>query len=371
MVKTLRDLGLECEMLIGRKQVPNVFYGHQANDMPQWVNIIETIPRSFYSKAIYILKASYQIRNYDFIHSRCLGALRLFTKTPYVEQTVGSDMRELAVVNNSLGKAVLRHYRNAKKIIISQTDHVKICKQLDLENYTYLPLVADTDNYYPDDNKIHFGNYDLTIFHPSHLDWTYTYGDRTVAKGNNKTFRNSTKGNDKLVKAVARLIKSGRNVLLIMLERGIDVQETKTLVDELGIQENVLWLAEMDNLGLRKYYSSVDVVADQFDCGSLGLIAYDAMVCGAPVIGFLEEATAQLCYNSLPSILNCRSEDDIYMKLLNSSKYQLNRVGQEGKEWVINNHSPGKIARTLLRIYNELGVSESAQKITPSINSCK
>ena len=351
-VKHLRELGLECDIVLPKDHIPNVFYQNQMNDIPSWVKIMDDRPRSIFLKIMRKLKTNLRFNSYDFIHSRCLGALFFFKPgIPYVEQSVGSDMRELAVQSGGSGKRIIRHYRNAKKVIISQTDHIRICKRLNLRNYVYIPLLADSKNYFPDRSTIDFGNYDLTIFHPAHLDWTYTYGDRSAEKGNNKKYRSSTKGNDRLIKAFCKLVKSGCKALLIMLERGIDVKETKELITDLGITKHVIWRKEMDNLMLRQYFSSVDVVADQFDCGSLGLIAYGAMLCGAPVIGFLDEESAKLCYEELPPIINCHSEDQLYCSLTNMKSQDLKEIGTNSRKWVLKHHSAGYVCGQLKKVY--------------------
>ena len=354
-VKALRKLGLQCDILLPSNQLSEVLYDYQKDNVQDWIKLVDSLPINFLLKIMRKAKINLDIYKYDLIHSRCLGALSYIKiGLPYVEQSVGSDMRELALQSGGLGKRITRHYKSAEKIIISQTDHIKICKKLNLNNYVYIPLLADTENYFPDRNRIDFGNYDLTIFHPAHLDWTYTYGDRSAEKGNNKKYRSSTKGNDRLIKAFAKLVKSGYRSLLIILERGIDVEETKELIADLGISKHVIWHKEMDSLSLRKYFSSVDLVADQFDCGSLGLIAYDAMLCGAPVMGFLDEESAKFCYEELPPIINLQSEDQLYSSLTKMASLDLKDIGASSRKWVLRNHSASYVCGQLKKVYDSI-----------------
>jgi len=342
-IKYLRSRGLNCEIVISAEQAENLFCDYNGGVIPSWVHVYDIRGKNFLQKMLVRLKIAEFLVCSDIVYSRCLGGalfsrfLKLIGK-PYIEQSVGSDMRELLFSDVKTIKKITNYYRNASLILVSQTDHLNICDEFYFENVKYVPLPIDENKFYPDKNIISFAGYEFVIFHPSNHDWTYMHGNRERYKGNNK-YRNSSKGNDKLIAAFSRLVKSGINSLLIMLERGIDVSESKALVSKLGIESNVRWLEGMSPDELRVHYSSVNVVADQFDVGSMGLVSLEAMACGAKVLTYLEVKSAQRAYGHLPKILNCKSENDIYISLKQfySSIKNNENIGDD-RNWVLRHH---------------------------------
>lgn len=357
MAAALRSHGIECEILLPTDQIEQVF-GRIPGQFPDWIRVYDSGPQSLRGKFARRFSLVSYLARFDVVHSRCLGVLgrqamlRLLGK-PYVEHTVGSDMRELAVAPGETRKKVVEHYRRAAHVFVGQNDHLTICEQLGLTNYSFLPFIIDSESYFPDSERFVFPSREFVVFHPAHNDWTYRHGDRAPEKGNDK-YRNSSKGNDRLIRGFARLVRTGCRGLLIMLERGVDVAESKDLVCDLGIDEYVRWLPPMSSDELRRYYSSVDVVVDQFEVGTLGLISLDAMACGATVVTYLDETTATMAYGELPPIVNCRDENDILRSLSDLASSGRDGPNYDARRWVLAHHGPEKVTRCLLRAYGSV-----------------
>jgi hypothetical protein len=143
---------------------------------------------------------------------------------------------------------------------------------------------------------------ELVLFHPSNFDW----GEADAGR------RASTKGNDRFLAALARLVgESNRSVRLIALDRGPDREAAHTLVQKLGLGDVVDWRAPMDRDALFAAIAESDVVVDQFDVGGLGLIAWEAMQIGRPVLTYAQENCERLLYDVPSPVFSGHTEDEI------------------------------------------------------------
>jgi len=170
----------------------------------------------------------------------------------------------------------------------------------------------------------------VRFFHPSNLDWKATdVGEH----------RNSSKGNDRFIKAFARAVAEGLDGYCVILDRGPDKELAKALIGELNIENRFIWKPHLTREELLQEYLKCDVVIDQFDVGGLGGIAVEAMSLGKPVMMYLEEHSQRILYSNLPPVLNAYSEEDIYCQLLIcKQRDQLKLMGKMVKQWVYDNH---------------------------------
>ncbi|MEX5213171.1 MAG: hypothetical protein NW703_03305 [Nitrospiraceae bacterium] len=96
--------------------------------------------------------------------------------------------------------------------------------------------------------------------------------------------RQDHKGTDILLRGFAQFLQAGGQGELLLFRKGLHVQETETLANELGISKDIIW---MDELGLHEFYSEIeqaDIVCDQFGDSFPGLVALDAMAIGRAVV---------------------------------------------------------------------------------------
>ena len=79
-------------------------------------------------------------------------------------------------------------------------------------------------------------------------------------------WREATKGNDKFIRAFALYIeKYSPNVKLILIDKGIDVCNSKKLIKQLGIERYVEWVPEMNKDAIKNYLALNNlIVVDQF-----------------------------------------------------------------------------------------------------------
>ena len=81
------------------------------------------------------------------------------------------------------------------------------------------------------------------------------------------------KGNDALLRGFAEYLRGGDPAVLVLTDWGPDVERSRALARELGIEERLRWLAPLPKLRLIEAYRAADVVLDQFVLGTFGAIA--------------------------------------------------------------------------------------------------
>jgi glycosyltransferase involved in cell wall biosynthesis len=180
---------------------------------------------------------------------------------------------------------------------------------------------------------------------PSHLDW---------GEEDNKAGRNSTKGNNRFLHAFAA-VSSGQSEHLIMLDRGSDRKAAKELIRQLGIQEHVTLLAELNRDELAWYYRMADVVVDQFDIGAFGASALEAMACGKPCMIYINESYARECYGDLPPIANAHTAEEIEKQIhALRSEAKRSELGAAAREWILAHHEADRYGRVLVELIQQV-----------------
>lgn len=93
------------------------------------------------------------------------------------------------------------------------------------------------------------------------------------------------KGNDIFLKGVALFKeKTGLPLDVVLVKKGLDVEESRKLISQLAIEDYVTWLDEMTQKEVFQQYCDADIVADQFATSMIGMGAMDAMAIGRPLI---------------------------------------------------------------------------------------
>ena len=115
------------------------------------------------------------------------------------------------------------------------------------------------------------------------------------------------KGNDRLVRAFGRFVKSGgAEWRLILLEWGDDVDRTKDLLKELDLQSRVIWQGICSKPVLRKRQRAADVVCDQFVMEGYGSSVLELSAAGKPVVTSLLSQRMRLTNSPTYLLLSAR-----------------------------------------------------------------
>lgn len=261
---------------------------------------------------------------------------------PYVAFEHGT-MREIPFENSARGRLLSLAYRQAGKVVITNPDVITAAQRLGLKKFLFIPHPVDETKYRPlhtplRGSLINRYQTDLILFAPSRHNW-------------------ALKGNDVLLKAFARCIKSFPGKLILILnEWGQEVAESKALIETLGVGGRVVWTPPMNKMTLIDYYNAADVVLDQFTIGTFGTVTPEAMACGKPVMLHFDREVHEWCYGEMPPVVSAKTEGQIFdrlMELLSSSDHRT-AIGNASREWIEKYHGWELVADRHIEIYREL-----------------
>jgi hypothetical protein len=271
--------------------------------------------------------------------------LPLIKYPPIVNISTGSDVAELArerSLAGSICRSILR--RAMVNLVPAYPEILRTLSLLRLKNFELFrydywlaprPVVSQSTG-------------PIVFFHPSHLDW-----GQTDAKAN----RNSTKGNDRFLRAFFRAAKAGADIRCIILDRGPDRAAARKMIEASGYSGLFEWLPQLSQAELRDRILRSDVIVDQFDVGGFGGISIEAMAQGKPVMIYINDSCWPLVYDIKPPVISCQTEDEIFLAITAcQDRKALGVLGETASNWVdINYRSRTHIKRLASRIAMALG----------------
>lgn len=334
----LQKKGIDVNLFLSDDQL-NYLY-EIFTSIPKWVFVRSR--KSKISELTVRLNNIFRLNKYDLIHARCTSPLWVqLANRPFIAQAVGSDLRELAQEKSIIGYWMRRGFKNAKTVLICQVDLLKYSEEY--PNSQYFPLPTNIGFYTPIKETKKWTD-TLLLFHPTNQEWDES---RPLMKTSN--------GNDKIIRVLARLLKKNIDFRAIFLNRGVDLNKTKMLINTLGLSNHIVFLDEMTQASLKEYYCKADIVLNRVGLdGMPGLISFDAMSCGAPVISSLNPLFKK-CYKETPPILSAFTEEEIYHQILKMRNFKERKdVGDSGRAWVEEYHNPDILVDRLISLYSEV-----------------
>jgi glycosyltransferase involved in cell wall biosynthesis len=241
------------------------------------------------------------------------------------------------------GRLLALGYRLSDRVIITNPDVVEQARLLGLEErrYTFVPHPLDETRYCPGPSdlraEVERDGFDFLLLCPSRHDW-------------------HVKGLDRLLRAFAEFVHSDRpKALLFLFDWGQEVDRSRCLVQELGVEGNVRWSAPLPKVRLIDAYRAADVVCDQFLIGTFGAVAPEAMACGTPVVMAFDPGLHAWCFPELPPVVDARTPEQISSALrrLAEDDGERVRMGQLGREWVERHHGWRLVVDRHLEIYEQ------------------
>jgi hypothetical protein len=151
----------------------------------------------------------------------------------------------------------------------------------------------------------------------------------------------SNKGNDKLIKGFAAFINMhpGISAKLILFEYGTDVHYSRKLIDQLSMQDHVVWFSKMPRKHIMYVIDNSDLVVGELIHSWLTYcVVFETLCMGKPLMhkridkDFIKE------YPSLYPMIYADSKETILegLKQLLHKKEELIQIGIKGKEWFLH-----------------------------------
>jgi glycosyltransferase involved in cell wall biosynthesis len=180
--------------------------------------------------------------------------------------------------------------------------------------------------------------HDVVVFSPARHLWRRDVPHRGAA------IRES-KGNDLLLRGIARLAASGVDVGLITFDYGADVAASRDLVERLEIGARVHWFPKMPRRELVYGAHISDVGADQFPPpehgAAIGGSTLEMLVLRLPVLGRLPYTGARWLDEAgfpAPPLLNAGDEHEIrdHVVALTENGEARDALAVRSREWVLS-----------------------------------
>jgi glycosyltransferase involved in cell wall biosynthesis len=282
-------------------------------------------------------------RRYDLVQTYATHAvlpLLVAPGQPYVAFEHGT-LREIPFENSWRGRLTSLAFLRARRVLVTNADVLGSIRRLGLEGVVFVPHPVDETKYTPGGSA-------------QGAEWR-SAGDHVLLAPSRQDWRE--KGQDRLLRAFAELVRGGRSkALLVLGDWGLDGDRSRALVRELGLEERVQWLPPVPKLRLIDAYRAADVVLDQFVLGTFGGITPEAMACGRPSVVAFDPGLHAWAFPEPPPVVPASTEAEILAALtrLLDDPAERERVGAAGRAWIERHHSWRLVAERQRRVYEEV-----------------
>lgn len=175
-----------------------------------------------------------------------------------------------------------------------------------------------------------------------------------------RAWQSFTKNSDWMFLGLAQFLRQhpGSRPLLAVVEYGPDVEASKQLVHDLGLQEHVMWLPMMPRREIMLLLEAADVGIGEFyrDPGVIwGGTGWEILAAGRPLVqsfNFTVEGFTAEFGNAPPPILDVSSVDGLarHLQVLYADPIGRRRIGQQSLAWFNQFNGMGLARRWLARL---------------------
>lgn len=165
------------------------------------------------------------------------------------------------------------------------------------------------------------------------------------------------KGNDVVLFAFAKYIgmTGDKGVKLILIEKGPDVDATKSLAQELSIGNHIVWIKQTPRSALTKFYQGASACFGQFGTPVLTFATLEPLVNGNVCISYLGEQTTEIpFYEDIPPVFNSKDSSEIaeFMCHIERNPEYYAELCHKSWLWVRHRCSEEKFVRSFLDIFD-------------------
>jgi len=261
---------------------------------------------------------------------------------PYIAVDYGSPLRDMIFGRLSpYPPGLLRAaFEYANYVVLTNPDVRDAAEQLGVQ-YVFIPHPIDETKYCPGPSQIReeleakYGQEVIVLFAPARHDW-------------------AIKGNDKMIRACARIAREHSGPLvLVLVSWGQEITKSKELLRTEGLEDKTIWLPMLPKVQMLAYYRAADIVLDQFNIGTFGLTAPEAMACAKPVVLHFDLTIHSWCFEEMPPVVEAHTEEEIYLQLrkLVNDPVLRQQIGKSSREWVTRYHGWERVADAHIALY--------------------
>lgn len=338
MSKELRKKGIESDVLVSEQSV-SMKDRSMHNPLTHDKNIGSSLPEWFHTYDLKSAGWKFQIlktmRKYDIIHAYMeMPIFAMFSLKPYVAQSGGDDLRDLAFQKTLKGFLMRRAYQRANAFVYVWPPHKKYAEKLGLRDAKYIERAWDASLF--DQKKVVKSNENrLTIFHPVGQEW-------------------EMKGNDKFLRTFVKLCKEEKDVFLYYVNWGPDSDKAKKILDVPQVKKRMKIIpGPISRDEMIAYMQKSDILAEQFNSGSFTRTGIEGFFFGIPLLINLDEEVHEELHGESPPVINAKNEHQIYDRLneLTKSKEILKEIGEKSTRWAKKYYSLDNVIEKYLQVY--------------------
>lgn len=289
------------------------------------------------------------LKHYDIIQGYSIdGFIPLVNGHPRFTSYEHGTLRELPFEDSLVGTMCRVAYRQSPAIFITNTDVLPSVDRLGLDKAAvhYLPHAFDEQRLFewrlrnasiaPDQNRV-------TFFSPSRHHW----------KTGEASWR---KGNDVIIRAASLLAQRGLSMRVVFVEWGKEVDLSRELARDLGVEHMVEWVPPMPKRDLWKWYCASNAVVDQFVMPALGGVGFEAMALGRVLITRFGKAELRHFFGAAPPALNATTAEEVAsaMQSVIDDPTDMRGIGRDSIHWISNFHSARRIIEIQMSAYTRL-----------------
>ena len=158
---------------------------------------------------------------------------------------------------------------------------------------------------------------------------------------------------DELIKFTQKLIKDNKNIKLIIVGDGPELNKLKELTKSLKIDKNVIFTGKVKYEVMGAYYHLFDVVTSFSTTETQGLTIIEALACSKPVLCINDESFRQMITNKYNGYLFKDGNDYIArIKEIIKNKKQYQELTKNALKSV-EKYSKETFGKNVLKVYKE------------------
>lgn len=284
------------------------------------------------------------LRDYDIVQSYSIDPILPLVcgKRPYIAFEHGT-LRDFIRGDNFTHRLTSLAYRKADHVFVTNGDCLEHAQWLGIKKMSAMLHPIDIDQHEARDDaaiaalRKHY-NADVLLFCPFRHDW-------------------SVKGTDVHIRALPRILErvSGR-VVLILAPWGLQIEDSRKLIQKLGCETAVAWLERpLCRLDLIRHLQAADVVLDQMALPHFGATAPQALAAGTPAVMSYRPSSTEWIVTEPAPILAAFSPDEVadaVVTALDPAWRESFRV--RARAWVHAQHHHHRVVKDHLRTYRRV-----------------
>jgi glycosyltransferase involved in cell wall biosynthesis len=255
-----------------------------------------------------------------------------FSPRPTVVCPLGSEVYTRAFDEDMGGLLCRAGFRQAAHLSLPETDYFAYVDRMETKApRSFMPLIVDTDIYRPGEEP------------ELRAEWQGKVGGEHFLLGVCRQDW-AWKGSDRLIRGFARFRAANPEAAsgwrLLLQSWGTDLEASRALVTELGLDDVTLWLTMCSKPLLRRRQRAADAVADQFVMEGYGASVLESLAAAKPVIMRpVPEAAKHHFRTAPPPFVGATTEDDIAAALAHLADPQARKAaGLASRHWVEAEH---------------------------------